>query len=314
MLQQHATGAVDDTLGHAGGAAGVENAQRVVKRQRGETRLATGLVDVIPQAHPGRVELVGASAATGMRYYDQLLQAWQLLAHMVDLGHLIDVFSSVLIAGTDDQQFGRNLAETVDDAIHAELGRRGRPDRAEAGAGKHGHQCLPGIGHHGSHTVACDDACGLERRLQPRYMGGQLGVGERLAVAILAYGNNGRAVVATAQQVFGEVQGGVGEPLRFGHLWPFTQHLARRGVPAHVEIVGKGLPEGGPLFDAPAVQRLVVGELQVVAQVDPSAEGIHPAGLDLRRGGAPEHIVHAFPPVTANRGLVICGADEGSPL
>ncbi|MCY1186869.1 hypothetical protein D9M73_277810 [compost metagenome] len=65
----------------------------------------------------------------------------------------------------------------------------------------------------------------------------------------------------------------------------------------NVEILGQGLPEGGPLFDAPAVQGLVVVELQVVAQVDPAAEGIHPAGLDLRCGRAPEHIVHAESPL-----------------
>ncbi|MNC76237.1 hypothetical protein D3C75_1279140 [compost metagenome] len=64
-----------------------------------------------------------------------------------------------------------------------------------------------------------------------------------------------------------------------------------------VEIIGEGLPEGGPLLDAPAVQRLVVVELQVVAQVDPAAEGIHPAGLDLRCGRSPEHIVHAESPL-----------------
>ncbi|MNP49316.1 hypothetical protein D3C76_1434940 [compost metagenome] len=96
--------------------------------------------------------------------------------------------------------------------------------------------------------------------------------------------------------MFGEVQRGLGEPAGIGHLRAFAEHLGGRGMPKDLEIVGKGLPEGCTLLDAPAVQVSVIFELQVVAQVDPAAEGIHPAGFDLRRGGAPEHIVHAEPP------------------
>ncbi|MNI87599.1 hypothetical protein D3C73_1448090 [compost metagenome] len=72
-------------------------------------------------------------------------------------------------------------------------------------------------------------------------------------------------------------------------------------MPQHLEIVGNGFPKSGALLDAPVVQCCVIIELQVVAQVDPAAKGIHSAGLDLRRSRTPKHIIHAIPPIAMTR-------------
>jgi hypothetical protein len=53
---------------------------------------------------------------------------------------------------------------------------------------------------------------------------GQFGPGQLFALAVFADGDHGHGIVATAQQVFGEVQGGAGEPLGAGHLRAFDQH------------------------------------------------------------------------------------------
>ena len=45
---------MDDALGHAGGAAGIEDVQRVIEGHGDEFRLAAGLVEVAPQADAGR--------------------------------------------------------------------------------------------------------------------------------------------------------------------------------------------------------------------------------------------------------------------
>jgi hypothetical protein len=89
------------------------------------------------------------------------LQRWQAFEDFVDLGGLVDVFAGVAVAGAGDQHFGFDLAETVDHALGAEVRRRARPDRPEAGGGEHRHQGLPGVGHARGHPVAEADTGGF---------------------------------------------------------------------------------------------------------------------------------------------------------
>ena len=48
VLQQGAADAVDNALGHASGAAGIEDIQRLVEGHRRELRRAAGLVEILP--------------------------------------------------------------------------------------------------------------------------------------------------------------------------------------------------------------------------------------------------------------------------
>ena len=103
-------------------------------------------------------------------------------------------------------------------------------------------------------------------------------------------------LVAAAQQVLGEVQGGAGEPVRAGHGIAFTQHGFGLAAETNVEEIDNGLPERLALLHAPGMQRRVVVKLECVTLVDEAAEGIHAAGGDAFGGGRPERGVHAQTP------------------
>ncbi|MCY1298023.1 hypothetical protein D9M70_474870 [compost metagenome] len=124
-------------------------------------------------------------------------------------------------------------------------------------------------------------------------MGGQFGVAEPLAAAVLADGDQCRMVVAAAQQLFGEVQRGAGEPVGAGHRRAFFQYRAGRTAEAHLEEVDDGLPERGSLGDAPGVQGRVVGQGEGMALVDEAAERLQAGGGDAFGGRAPEGLGHA---------------------
>ena len=75
VLQQSAASAVHDALGDAGGAAGVEDIQRVIERYLGEFGLAAGLVEVLPQSNFGlRMEVVGFGLGVGVGHHNQLFE------------------------------------------------------------------------------------------------------------------------------------------------------------------------------------------------------------------------------------------------
>ena len=81
------------------------------------------------------------------------------------------------------------------------------------------------------------------RRLQARHVTGQFGVAEHLAATVFAHRDQRRGIIAAAQQVFGEIQRGAGEPARRGHLRAFLEDRTRRLLEAHLEEVDDGLPE-----------------------------------------------------------------------
>ncbi|MCY1450777.1 hypothetical protein D9M71_676080 [compost metagenome] len=120
----------------------------------------------------------------------------------------------------------------------------------------------------------------------------QLGIAEHLAAAILADGDQRGMPVAAMQQVFGEAQGGAGEPARVRHRRAFLQHCARRIAEIDAEEIDDGLPEPGSVGDAPGVQVGVVVQFKAVTLVHLAAEGVHPRGGDAFGGGGPEWLVH----------------------
>lgn len=123
-------------------------------------------------------------------------------------------------------------------------------------------------------------------------MAGQFGIGQLFALAVFADGDHRRMIVATAQQVFGKVQGSAGKPLGAGHLGVFDQYRARWRAELHVEELDDGLPEVRALVDAPLVQGRVVADLQGVAIIDEASELVHPGVVDAFGGGLPEYFGH----------------------
>ncbi|MCY1258410.1 hypothetical protein D9M70_66180 [compost metagenome] len=122
VLQQHAAGAVDDAFGHAGGAAGVEDVQRMGEGHGDEIRLAAGFVEIVPQRHVGLgVEFFDVRLWPGVRHDDQLLQRRQTLEDLVDLGGLVDLLAGIAVAGAGHQYFRFDLTETVNHPLGAEV-------------------------------------------------------------------------------------------------------------------------------------------------------------------------------------------------
>ena len=79
--------------------------------------------------------------------------------------------AGVVVAVDRDQHLGLDLAEAVDDALHAEIGRAGGPHRAEAGGGEHGDDRLGHVGELRGDAVAGPDAAGGERVAHARAPG-----------------------------------------------------------------------------------------------------------------------------------------------
>ncbi|MNF55487.1 hypothetical protein D3C84_369500 [compost metagenome] len=199
MLQQGAPHPVDNALGHAGSAAGVEDVQRLVEGDRGEGRLAARVVEVVPEVDSGTgYEVRHAGVATGAGHYQQLLQRRHAPEDFIELGGQVQVLAGIAVAGCGDQHLGLDLSEAVDHSLGAEVRRTGRPGGAQAGGCEHAGHRLPGIGHEGRDPVANANPCRPQALLQAGDMGGQLGIAELLAAAILAYGHQGWMVVAAA--------------------------------------------------------------------------------------------------------------------
>src|SRR6185436_20296183 len=110
-----------------------------------------------------------------------------------------------------------DLAKAVEHALHAEIGRARRPDRADAGRGEHRDDGAGKIGHVRGDAVARLDAGRAQRLREPRHFVVQLGVGHAAFYAVLAPEHDGGFGVAPSQQVFREIQVRLREPARARH-------------------------------------------------------------------------------------------------
>ncbi len=144
------------------------------------------------------------------------------------------------------------------------------------------------VGHARGHPVAQTDTGGDQAVLKAGDMLGQFGPGQVFTLTVFArHGHHGHGIVATAQQVFGEV-GSAGEPLGAGHLRAFEQHRVGLLMEADVEEVDDGLPEIRALVDRPLVQGGVVVDVQVVPLIDEAPKGLHAGLADAFGAGLPE--------------------------
>ena len=122
VLEQHAAVAMDDALGHTGGAAGEHDEQRVIEGDAVENNLFSGVdrSDVVPADGIGD----GADFRTLGEIGDD--HRPEQRRHLRDdLGILlqaIDGLAVVPVAIDADQHPGFDLAEAVEHALHAEVG------------------------------------------------------------------------------------------------------------------------------------------------------------------------------------------------
>ncbi|MCY1213579.1 hypothetical protein D9M72_253680 [compost metagenome] len=126
VLQQGTAHAVDDAFGYPGGAAGVEDVQRLVEGHRGEVGFAAGLVEVVPQGDTGAGGEVGwACLGTGVGDHHQLFQPGHALEDFAELGGQVQVLAGIAVTGGGNQHPGLDLAKAVDHTLGAEVRRAG---------------------------------------------------------------------------------------------------------------------------------------------------------------------------------------------
>ena len=254
--------AVHDRLRQAGRARGEEHVERVRERQRLELERALRR----PGARPTRPRRRARRSAA----YGTWTTASRLGSPSRDLGHLLAAVDEPLapaVAGDGEQQLRLELAEPVEDAAHAELGRARRPDRAEAGAGEEGDERLRDVRQVGDDAVALADPEPLQPGAGARDLLAELAEREleRLARLRVRDDRDRVQVVVAAEHVLGEVQPRAREPLRARHL-PRAEHALVRRVRADLEEVPERRPEALEVGDRPAPERVVVREVEAAAR------------------------------------------------
>ena len=287
VLDEDAAVTVDDRLRQPGRPRREQDAQRMVERQSVELQRRRLGEQVAPRERI-RKRVVRAA---DVRDVDDVADRRQL---RTDLRHLlppVDVPVSPDVAGRREQQRGLELAEPVDDAAHAELERTRRPDRAEARGGEERDERLRDVRHERDDAVAGPDAEPLHARARTRDLVAELAEGQLDRVARLRVRDHRDDVhvLVAADHVLRVVQSRAGEPLG-SRQRARAEHALVRRVRADLEEVPDRAPEPFEVGHRPAVELVVVGEVEAALGAEPVEV---PADLGPRarvRGRAPEDV------------------------
>ena len=213
--------AVDDALGQAGGARGVEDPQRVVEGDGFEDQLRLSGCGALRTGDSlGPADTLRARRALRELVVDPdgVLDRRQRIAGLHALGAAVDALAAVAVAVDADEDLRLDLREPVQDALRAEVRAAGGPHRADAGRGELRDDRVRGVGQEGRDGIADADAPGAQCGGQTGDLAAQLGPGDLDRLGALLDEQQGRAVVGGgAEDVLGEVQSGAGKPARAGH-------------------------------------------------------------------------------------------------
>lgn len=250
VLDEDAALGLDDGLGEAGRARGVEDPQGVLEGDLFEDGLRVGR----GQGRP----LQGAFGGFGAEQGDvhDGAQGGQFAAEFGDRVAAVVLLAAVAVAVDGEQDDRLDLLEAVEDAAGAEVRRAGRPDGPHGGRGEQGDDGLGNVREVAADAVSGAYAEGAQFGGQRADLAAQLRPGDRGRFVGLVDVQEGRFVRAgrrRAQGVLGVVEGRSGEPLGAGHR-AVAEHARVGGREADVEPLGDGLPEGVQFVDGPAVQ------------------------------------------------------------
>ncbi len=280
--------AMDDRLGQPGRPRGEEHAQRVVEGNMEEVEDAVVGDELVPR-NERRDDGGGAESRRSVGHLDDVAQRRQ---RADDRGHVarpVDVRVAVPVSGDGEQHGGFELAEAVDDAALAELGRTRRPRGAEARRGEEGDERLGDVGQVADDAVAWADRQPLQPGPCPADGGGELTERQRDRCPGLRAGDDGDVVggEAPADDVLGVVEPGAGEPPRTRHR-ALREHGRGRRRRGDAEVVPERLPEVLQRGDGPGVQCGEVGNGDAALALQPvhvAADAARVAGVGT---GCPE--------------------------
>ena len=159
---------------------------------------------------------------------------------MRNLGHpgeRVDALAVVPVAVSGNEHFGFDLAKAVEHALHAEIGRAGRPDGTDAGGREHRHHGLRQIGEISRNAVARLHAGGAQRLRQARNTCIQLRVRQALFDLVLTPEDHRIRAVAPAQQILGEIEARIRKPLGARHSIAVHQHALTADRSLHARVL-----------------------------------------------------------------------------
>lgn len=152
VFEQDAALGLDDGLGQAGGAGGVQDPQRMVERDLFEDRFGV----VGGQVRPVQGAFGGGGAEQGD--VDDGAQGGKFGAEFGDGVAAVVLLAAVAVAADGEQDDGFDLLEAVQHAAGAEVGGTGGPYAADRGGGEERHDGLRDVGDVGADAVARADA------------------------------------------------------------------------------------------------------------------------------------------------------------
>jgi len=278
-LEHEAAMAVHDRLGHAGGARRIDDPQRMVERYRRERAVGCAGERIGPAHHLHRcacgTHRAQARPAVEVGHEDDRAHAGQLPHELANHVAPVEVLAAVAIAVDREQHLRLDLPEAVEHAHRPHVGRRARPDRAQARGRQQRDHGLRNVRHVRDAAIAGGDAEPLQRRGERAGLRAQAipaDLGARLQFRL----EHQRRTIGVGvhprrrEQVLGVIERFAFEPARAGHL--ARRQSSRTGrVGDHASPLVERLPEILEVLDRPGPQRLVVGEREPASLPQPLA-------------------------------------------
>ena len=255
VLQQRAAGRMHDAFGNAGRARREEDVERVAEGELREDKRPCLVgrrqrVERAPVRQRGRERL----GIAGIVHHDD--RGAELAGDGLHLGRDVLKLAGIPVGVAGDEEPGFDLAEAVEHALFAEIGRAGGPDGAERGDGEHAGDGLRHVRHHGGDAIALADAERGEGLLEFRDARAQLVPGPAVGYLVLAAEDDGVAGTGLLQEVFREVQPSLGEETRLQHAVAVLERH-RALLADRAAFVPHRAPERSPVLHRPGVQRVV---------------------------------------------------------
>src|SRR5258708_2314593 len=259
-LQQRAAGAVHDAFRRARRAGREQDEHRVLEGQLGVVDIRR-LIAPQPLGQRDRLRDVGdVDPRVVVRHDHHLAQRRQLLGDGAHALERVVALAVVAVAVGAEQHFRLDLAEAVEHALDAEVGRARGPDDALRERRQRQHAGFGNVGNEGRHAVAGAQSQRLQRLRGARDVARQIRIADAPLEAGLVPQDERVAPVAATQQVLREIEARFREPVRAGHLVAIGEHgraLAGGDDAAEVPAVG---PELFRVVDRPLIElRVAVG-------------------------------------------------------
>ena len=300
VLEQGPACPVHDALRRPGGAGRVHDVERVVEGEafEGDVRGGPAGREFVEQngfLHRSEVGCTGV--VVGIARHHDALNGGDALRDRREPPDRVVPPAAVEVAVGAEQHLGRDLPEAVHHPLHPEVRRGGGPDRADARRRQHRHDRLGHVGQVAGDAVALRHPGRPERLREHGYRVMQLAKAQRASDPVLAAEEDGGCIVAAAQEVLGEVEPRIREPLRTRHPVSIDEDRPVALLADHPPVLPDHRPERGPVLNRPAVQRRVVAGVHPVALAHQSREAGEVRAGDPFRGGSPEHLGHLPPPM-----------------